>query len=116
MSWYFFWGSVSADHEVVDGIVYFSWLQPDAEIPHDVPQSLKTYTEPVSFDNPAALEIPVTFIAYVAPGQTLEERSADPSWRIAKARGWTLLTLDSDHNAQRSHPRKLAEMLEAEPN
>ena len=111
------WGVVSesSGHKVVDGMVYFSWLDPNAALPRDVPQSLQTMTEPVSFSKPEALKLPVTFIAYLAPGQTIEERSADPSWQGARARNWTIRTLESDHNAQRSHPQELAAMLEAAP-
>jgi len=107
--------SESSPHKVVDGIVYFSWLDPDAPLPRDEPQSFKTLTEPVSFNDPEALKLPVTFIAYVDPGQTIEERSADPSWKNAEARGWTIRTLESDHNAQRSHPKELAALLESAP-
>ena len=107
--------SESSPHKVVDGIVYFSWLNPDAPLPRDEPQSFKTLTEPVSFNDPEALKLPVTFIAYVDPGQTIEERSADPSWQNAEDRGWTIRTLESDHNAQRSHPKELAALLESAP-
>jgi hypothetical protein len=30
----------------------------------------------------------------------------------AQARGWTMLTLPSDHNAQWSHPKELVALLE----
>jgi pimeloyl-ACP methyl ester carboxylesterase len=109
-------GSESPAYNAVDGIVYFDWLDSNAPLPRDVPQSLKTLTEPVSFNNPEALTLPVTFIAYIAPGHTVEERSADPSWQNARARNWTIRTLDSDHNAHRSHPEELAALLEAAPN
>jgi len=108
--------SESSPHKVVDGIVYFEWLDSSQPVPRDVPQSFKTLTEPVSFNNPEALKLPVTFIAYIAPGQTVEERSIDPSWQTARARNWTIRTLDSDHNAQRSHPEELATLLETAPN
>ena len=109
------WGPVSAKHRVEVGIIHFSWLPPGSPVPGDVPQSLKTFTEPVSFDNPDARAIPATFIAYIPPGQTVEERSGDPSWRTAEGRGWRMLTLASDHNAQRSHPRELSELMAAAP-
>ena len=111
------WGMVSdsSPHKVVDGIVYFDWLDSSQPIPREVPQSLKTLTEPVSFNKPDALKIPVTFIAFVAPGQTVEERELDPSWQNARARHWTIRTLQSDHNAQRSHPKELAALLHAAP-
>lgn len=102
-------------YRVEDGMMHFFWLDPDAPLPRDVPQSLKTYTEPVSFDNPAALKLPATFIAFIGPDQTVEQRSAEPSWRRAEERNWTIQTLASDHNAQRSHPQELARMLVAAP-
>jgi pimeloyl-ACP methyl ester carboxylesterase len=109
------WPAITSDHDVVDGIVHFSWLDPTSPVPGDVPQSLKTLTEPVSFNNPEALNISATFIAFIAEEQTVEARAADPSWQNAKARDWTIHTLDSDHNAQRSHPEELAALLEAAP-
>lgn len=106
------WGDVSSNAEVRDGIIYFAWLDADAPLPRDVPQSLKTFTQPVSFNKPAALRLPATLIAFVPPGVSTEERSADPSWQHAAARNWTIRTLDSDHNAQRSHPVELVALLE----
>ena len=111
------WGIISetSGHKLVDGMVYFSWLDSSQPLPRDVPQSLKTLTEPVVFNNPEALRLPATFIAYVAPGQTARERAEDISWQYAKARNWTIRTLESDHNAQRSHPQELKALLEVAP-
>ena len=105
------WGDFSG-HKIVDGLVHFSWLDNTKPVPGDVPQSYKTLTEPVSFDNPKALALPVTYVPFVEGVVQGKARSAfDPSWKLAMARGWTVKTLESDHNAQRSHPRELAELL-----
>jgi pimeloyl-ACP methyl ester carboxylesterase len=109
------WETIISEHQVVDGIVYFNWLDSNAPLPRDVPQSLKTLTDPVSFDHPAAQKIPATYIGFIPPGQTAKARAADPAWQRAEARNWTILTLQSDHNAQRSHPEELAAMLIAAP-
>jgi len=109
------WGDVTSNHKVIDGMIHFSWLTEDATLPRDVPQSLKTYTEPVSFSNPVALKVPATFVAFIDTGQTLEDRRKDLSWQNAEDRGWTIRILESDHNAQRSHPRELANLLEDSP-
>jgi pimeloyl-ACP methyl ester carboxylesterase len=109
------WGKRPSWQEVENGMIYFPWLDPDSPLPRDVPQSLKTFNEPVSFNKPAALSLPVTYIAYIPPDVTVEQRSADPSWQRAEERNWTIRTLESDHNAQRSHPEELAAMLEAAP-
>lgn len=106
------WPSIVSGHDVVDGVVYFSWLDPGNPVPGDVPQSLKTFTEPVSFNNPQALKIPATYVAFIGEAQTAEARSSETSWKNAEARGWTIQTLESDHNAQRSHPAELVALLE----
>jgi pimeloyl-ACP methyl ester carboxylesterase len=108
-------GDNPAWYRVEDGMMHFFWLDPEAPLPRDVPQSLNTYTEPVSFSNPLALELPATFIAFIGPDQTIDQRSAEPSWKHAEQRNWTIQTLASGHNAQRSHPQELARMLVAAP-
>jgi hypothetical protein len=81
-------------------------------IRHDVPQSLKTWTEPVSFKNPAAKLLQVTFVQFFKQGQTPEQGDAFFLWQRALERGWTTRTLVSDHNAQWSHPKELVALLE----
>ncbi len=109
------WGAVRGKHKVIDGIMYFSWLDESRAIPRDVPQSLKTYSEPVSFINPLALKLPATFIAFIQNEQAKEKLMQDSSWKNAKARHWTIRTLVSDHNAQHSHRKELADLLEISP-
>jgi pimeloyl-ACP methyl ester carboxylesterase len=105
------WSDFS-NHNVVDGMVHFSWLDKRRPVPGDVPQSLKTLTEPVSFSNPLALELPVTYIPFVEGFIQRKARAAlDPSWKRAAEREWDIEILESDHNAQRSHPRELAGLL-----
>lgn len=108
------WGPFEPEHKVVDGLVCFSWLDSTKPPPRDVPQSLKTFTEPVSYKNPAALGLPVTFVAFFQ-GSVEERVAKDSSWKRAKARGWTTRTLASDHIAERTHPRELAALLEEAP-
>ena len=81
-------------------------------IPHDVPQPLKTWTEPVSFKNPLAQKLPGTVVVFVGKNQTPEQLKDNPSFVRARARGWATLTLESDHNAQWSHPKELVALLE----
>ena len=81
-------------------------------IPHDVPQPLKTWTEPVSFKNPLAHKLPGTVVVFVGKNQTPEQLKDHPSFVRARVRGWATLTLESDHNAQWSHPKELVALLE----
>jgi pimeloyl-ACP methyl ester carboxylesterase len=105
------WKDIS-DYKTVDGLVYFPWLDSSKPVPGDVPQSLKTLTEPVSFNNPMALKLPVTYVPFVEGVVQAKARSFfDSSWKRAVERGWAVRALESDHNAQRSHPEELGELL-----
>jgi pimeloyl-ACP methyl ester carboxylesterase len=106
------WGPLSPNDKVVDGLVHFRWLDASKPAPRDVPQSLRTFTEQVSLKNPAAKKTPATYIAFIPAGESEEKRAAnDPNWKRAKARGWTIRTLASDHVAERTHPNELAVLL-----
>ena len=101
------------DLNTKDGIVYFPWLRQNSKPPHDVPQSLATLTEPVSFNNDLAKKLPATYVAFVRDTATrMIREKTDLSWANAKVRGWPIHILESDHNAQRSHPIELADLLE----
>src|SRR5690606_4849509 len=84
-----------------DGFMQVPWVKPDAKPPHNVKQSIKCFSQPVSYNNPAALALPVTYVAFVPKDQSIEERAAkDKSWQRAKARGWTIRTFPGGHVAQ----------------
>ncbi|MDN4504290.1 alpha/beta hydrolase [Alteromonadaceae bacterium BrNp21-10] len=105
-------GSSFPDEMIIDGQIHFPWLNAEQTYPKDVPQSLKTFTEPVSFNNPKALALPATYVAFVSPKDIELRKSRDSSWKRAKERGWKIVTLDSDHNAQRTHPEELVSLLQ----
>jgi len=108
-------GPLPSNFKVIDGLVYPPWIDSKKPYPREVPQSLKTFTEPVSFKNPEAKKLPVTFVAYVLPDEIIERKEEDSSWKRAEERGWEIITFNSDHNAQRSHPAELVELLKATP-
>lgn len=88
-----------------------AWVKPDQPPPHDEPQPLKTFTEPLSLKNKAALKLPATYILTVETGK---EPKADDFWtqaQRARERAWPVLQLTADHNAQWSAPDALVEML-----
>jgi pimeloyl-ACP methyl ester carboxylesterase len=88
-----------------------SWIKPDQPPPHDVPQSLKTFTDPIVLKNEAARKIPATFILTVDKGKEGKNDDFFRQSQRAKERGWTMLQLTSDHNPQWSAPEALVEML-----
>ena len=88
------------------------WVKPDAKPPHNVKQSIKCFNQPVSYKNPAAKALPVTYIAFVPKDQNAEERSKrDKSWQNAVARGWTIRTFPGGHVAQQEDPRGVASLI-----
>ena len=87
------------------------WVKADQPPPKDVPQPLKTFTEAVSFKNEAARKLPATYILTVDKGKEAKDDDFFAQSLRAKERGWTMLQLTADHNAQWSAPEALVEML-----
>ncbi len=100
---------------VKDGFIMPYAAAANKPIPHDVPQSLKTWSEPVSFKNPATKLLQVTFVQFLRQDQTPEQGGAYFLWQRALERGWTTRSMVSDHNAQWSHPKELVALLEDAP-
>jgi pimeloyl-ACP methyl ester carboxylesterase len=97
----------------VDGFMQVPWVKPDAKPPHSVKQSIKCFNQPVSYKNPAALVLPVTYVAFVPKDKSAEERAkTDKSWQRAEARGWTIRTFPGGHVAQQENPRGVATLIE----
>ena len=87
------------------------WVKPDQPPPHDVPQSLKTFTDAIILKNEAARKLPATYILTVDKNKEAKDDDFFAQSVRAKERGWTILQLTSDHNPQWSAPEALAEML-----
>jgi pimeloyl-ACP methyl ester carboxylesterase len=102
---------------VVDGMWTPPWLKPSTRYPHNTPQSAKTFSQPVSYKNPAAKALPVTYVAFVPKDKSAEERAqTDRNWQRARARGWTIRTFPGGHVAQQEDPRGVASLIEAAVN
>ena len=94
-----------------NGLVYPPWLEEKQTFPRDLPHPVKTLTEKVLFNNKAAKALPATYINFTPETLIKRERSINLSWQRAEKRGWTIKTLDSDHNAHRSNPEALKKLL-----
>jgi pimeloyl-ACP methyl ester carboxylesterase len=100
-----------------DGFMQVPWVKPDAKPPHSVKQSIKCFNQPVSYKNPAALKLPVTYVAFVPKDKSADERAkTDKSWQRAVARGWTIRTFPGGHVAQQEDPRGVATLIEQSVN
>lgn len=97
-----------------DGFMQVPWVKPGDAPPHSVKQSIRCFEQPVSYRNPAALALPVTYVAFVPKDQKIEERAkTDRSWQNAQARGWTMRTFPGGHVAQQEDARGVASLIEA---
>jgi pimeloyl-ACP methyl ester carboxylesterase len=88
-----------------------SWVKPNQPPPKDVPQPLKTFTEPIVLKNKAGFKVPATYILTVEAGKEARDDDFWAQAQRAKVRGWPVEQLTADHNAQWSAPEALAEIL-----
>ena len=100
-----------------DGFMQVPWVKPGTQPPHSVKQSIKCFNQPVSYKNPLALKLPVTYVAFVPKDKSAEERAkTDKSWQRAVARGWTIKTFPGTHVAMTEDPRGVATLIEQSVN
>jgi len=97
--------------EIVNGFIIPFWVPKGQAPPSDVPQPIHTWTDPIVLENPERLKVPTIYILTV-------EKMKDPKLDDfasqadrAKRRGWPILILEADHNAQWSAPGELVGML-----
>jgi pimeloyl-ACP methyl ester carboxylesterase len=111
--WDLFGGQGMDPTRFTDGFMQVPWVKPGDKPPHSVKQSIKCFNQPVSYKNPAALALPVTYVAFVPKDKSAEERAkTDKSWQRAVARGWTIRTFPGGHVAQQEDPRGVATLIE----
>jgi pimeloyl-ACP methyl ester carboxylesterase len=94
-----------------EGMIVPAWVRPEQPYPKDVPQSLKTFTEPLSLKNAAAKSLPGVYILTIDPGKTAAEDDFAAFAKRARDRGYKYIEMIADHNPQWSKPRELAELL-----
>jgi pimeloyl-ACP methyl ester carboxylesterase len=74
--------------------------------PRSSPQPWRTFVQPLAVANPAAAQLPRTYVrctADKAPG-AFDALALDMSWERAKAGGWRTCELDTTHNGVREEP------------
>lgn len=106
-------GGTPPGSKVVDGLVQFPWFDPDAAPPAGVAHPVGTFRQRVSYDNPEAFKLPVTYVAFVPEGEDVEKRAeTDQGWQRAEARGWTVRTFPGGHVAHQEDPSGVASLME----
>ena len=95
-----------------DGMIVPSWVKADQPPPRDVPQSVKTFNQPIELKNPKAREITGVYILTVDEGKKPQEDTFSIFAERAKQRKWKYIEMIADHNPQWSKPEELARILE----
>ena len=95
-----------------DDLIVPPWVKPDQPPPKDVPQPLKTFTEPIVLKKETTRQVPATYILTVEKGKEAKDDDFYSQLLRAKERGWTVLQLTADHNPQWSAPENLVAMLD----
>jgi pimeloyl-ACP methyl ester carboxylesterase len=93
-----------------DGFVVPMWQRPNAVPPKDVPHPLKTLTDTLIIKD-RAQQVPATYILTVDPGKEATADDFYDQYEKARNRGWKTLTMQADHNPQRSKVVELVEIL-----
>ena len=64
------------------------WVKADQPFPKDVPQSIKTFSEPIALKNPKLKDVPGVYILTVDPGKKPEEDTFFIFGERGKKRQW----------------------------
>ena len=111
-SCYDVYGARVRAYKVEDGFIIPSWLDRTRRPPFYVPQPVKTWSDPVSYTNPAAKELPAAYVLFAPKGQAPETAEGYKFLQRARDRGWPTYVMESDHMAHQSHPNELTSLLE----
>ena len=98
-----------------DGRIVPLWVRPGTPPPTDVPQPVRTFTEPLILTNPAGRRVPGTYILTVDPGKADADDDFYKFAERAKARGFTSYVIRSDHVVERTAPGELTAILRLTP-
>ncbi len=96
---------------IKDGMIVPAWVTADKPLPKDMPQPLKTFTDPIALKNPARVKVPAAYILTVDPGKKPEEDNFFPFYVRAKERGYPAVVMEADHVPQWHKPEATAELL-----
>src|SRR5205814_981444 len=90
--------------------------RPDQRPPYNVAQPAKTFSQPVSLKNQAAVaKVPTVYILTVDKGAKPEDDRFYQSYQRAQARGWFTQIMEGGHVVNVEKPAELVKLLEAAP-
>lgn len=90
-----------------DGLI----APPGPPEPKTVPQPVRTLTERLTLDNPAAHALPMKYILTVEAGMDEADDDFAPFAARARARGWSVVVMEGDHVPVGAEWEELARLL-----
>lgn len=100
------------ERAATDGFIIPEWVDENTPVPHDVPQPVKTFSQPVSHKNIEALSLPATYILTVDEGNQPADDFFSFFAARAEKRGWKIVHFTADHNPQWGKAKELSNLLE----
>lgn len=98
-------------NNIRDSVVLYPFGPTKTTVPTDVPQPLKTFTEPLKINNPLVKKIPSVFVLMTKDGKSNPESDKMGLVR-AKARNWKVYPFEGGHYSMREQPENLVKKLE----
>jgi pimeloyl-ACP methyl ester carboxylesterase len=96
---------------VKDSLVLYPFGVTKPTPPTDVPQPLKTFTEPLKISNPLVRKIPTAFILMTKNGKS-NIGTDKMGVNRARERGWKIYPFEGGHYSMREQPANLVKKLE----
>lgn len=85
-------------------------------LPHIVPQSAKTFSQPIVLRNQdAARKVPTTYILTADKAAAPEKDGFYGHYKRAEARGWKVMIMEGDHIVHLTKTKELVQLLEKAP-
>ena len=96
---------------IKDSLVFYPFGATKPTPPTDVPQPLKTFTEPLRMSNPLVKKIPAAFIVMTKNGKSDSAADKMGLYR-ARTRNWKVYNFEGGHYSMREQPENLVKTLE----
>ncbi|WP_353195959.1 alpha/beta hydrolase [Parapedobacter defluvii] len=96
---------------IKDSVMLYPFGTTKTTYPTDVPQPIRTFTEPLKIGNPLVQEIPTAFIQMTTAGKSNPANDQMGKSRAEK-RNWKIYTFEGGHYAMREQPENLVKKLE----
>lgn len=96
---------------VKDSVMQYPFGKSSSGIPGDLPQPIKTFTEPLKIGNPQVKKIPSAFIVMTKNGES-NPLNDKMGLEKARARSWKIYSMEGGHYSMREQPPQLVRKLE----